>query len=66
MVTTESDEEKIKLAKDLEKAGVKMFGAFWCNHCYDQKQAFGKEAMKFFPYVECYPNGYKKVKSHTF
>eukprot|EP00210_Caulerpa_lentillifera_P007967 g7606.t1 len=62
VVTTESDEGQIKLARRLKEAGVKMFGAFWCNHCYDQKQAFGKEAMEYFPYVECYPNGYRKAR----
>lgn len=38
-----------------------MYGAFWCSHCYDQKQAFGAEAMAAFPYVECYPEGLHKV-----
>lgn len=37
-----------------------MYGAFWCSHCYDQKQMFGKEAMAEFPYVECYPEGWKR------
>lgn len=40
-----------------------MYGAFWCSHCYDQKQAFGAEAMAAFPYVECYPEGLHKVGS---
>lgn len=63
MVTQMSNEETLALAKKLKAAGVRMFGAFWCNHCYDQKQTFGKEAMKFFPYVECFPEGYRKVRS---
>ena len=62
VVTAEASGETIALAKRLREAGVRMFGAFWCNHCYDQKQSFGKEAMEFFPYVECYPKGYRKVR----
>ena len=38
-----------------------MYGAFWCSHCFEQKQTFGKEAMKEFPYVECFPSGWKRV-----
>ena len=37
-----------------------MYGAFWCSHCYEQKLTFGAEAMKEFPYVECYPDGWKR------
>ncbi|GMH41012.1 hypothetical protein BSKO_08922 [Bryopsis sp. KO-2023] len=59
-VTESSERKAVQLAKRLSDSGVKMFGAFWCNHCYDQKQLFGKEAMEYFPYVECYPEGYRK------
>ena len=45
------------LTKMSAPAGAKMYGAFWCTHCYDQKQDFGMEAMSDFPYVECYPEG---------
>mmetsp|Transcript_12734 Transcript_12734/g.24030 ORF Transcript_12734/g.24030 Transcript_12734/m.24030 type:complete len:84 (+) Transcript_12734:3205-3456(+) len=37
-----------------------MYGAFWCSHCLEQKEVFGKEAMENFPYVECFPAGWKK------
>ena len=53
----------MELAKRLKAAGAKMYGAFWCSHCFEQKQTFGKEAMAEFPYVECYPDGYYKVHS---
>ena len=39
-----------------------MYGAFWCSHCYEQKQAFGAAAMEAFPYVECFPEGLHKVR----
>ena len=62
-VTEESNSRTVDLAKRLKAAGAKMYGAFWCSHCFEQKQAFGKEAMADFPYVECYPDGYYKVPS---
>ena len=37
---------------------ARMFGAFWCSHCYEQKQALGLEAMRSIPYVECDREGY--------
>mmetsp|Transcript_4542 Transcript_4542/g.9166 ORF Transcript_4542/g.9166 Transcript_4542/m.9166 type:complete len:82 (-) Transcript_4542:224-469(-) len=36
-----------------------MYGAFWCSHCYDQKQSLGSEAMRAIPYVECDRDGYR-------
>ncbi len=39
-------------AKCLDSKGLKMYGAFWCPHCQDQKSLFGKSA-KYLPYVEC-------------
>mmetsp|Transcript_16018 Transcript_16018/g.34607 ORF Transcript_16018/g.34607 Transcript_16018/m.34607 type:complete len:363 (+) Transcript_16018:47-1135(+) len=59
-VTTESSRQAVDLAQRLRDAGAKMYGAFWCSHCYDQKQTFGKQAMAAFPYVECYPSGWQK------
>ncbi len=40
------------LAKCLGEKGVTLYGAFWCPHCIEQKQLFGKSA-KLLPYVEC-------------
>ncbi|KAK9838441.1 hypothetical protein WJX84_009733 [Apatococcus fuscideae] len=57
MVRESSPANAPALAKRLREAGAKMYGAFWCTHCHDQKEEFGKEAMADFPYVECYPNG---------
>ena len=42
-----------------------MYGAFWCSHCLEQKEEFGQQAMKDFPYVECYPDGFGKVRPVT-
>eukprot|EP00967_Tisochrysis_lutea_P063241 scaffold81493_cov15-Tisochrysis_lutea.AAC.1 len=60
-VTTTSSEQGVSLSKRLRDAGARMYGAFWCSHCFDQKQEFGKEAMASFPYVECFPNGWRRV-----
>lgn len=40
-----------------------MYGAFWCSHCFSQKQLFGKEVETKFPYVECYPDGWQRVRA---
>jgi uncharacterized membrane protein len=56
-ITTTSGESEIALAKHLTSVGVKNYSAFWCPHCYDQKQLFGKEAFAEIDYVECDPNG---------
>lgn len=60
ILTTESTPRGVDLARRLRAAGAKMYGAFWCSHCYDQKQEFGAQAMADFPYVECFPTGWKK------
>lgn len=59
-ITTESTPFAISLAKHLRSIGAKMYGAFWCSHCHDQKQMFGREAAKLLDYVECFPDGVKK------
>lgn len=54
-IATKSGEAEIALAKHLNQTGAKFYGAFWCPHCKEQKQLFGKEAMQHVPYVECSP-----------
>lgn len=39
-------------AQCLASKNVKMYGAYWCPHCKDQKDEF-KGAFKYVPYVEC-------------
>lgn len=56
-VTTVSSTAEIELARHLTKTGAKMYGAYYCSHCYDQKQLFGKEAAKEIPYIECIQGG---------
>ncbi|ESQ53516.1 hypothetical protein EUTSA_v10025477mg [Eutrema salsugineum] len=59
-ITTSSSPYAIGLAKHLNSIGAKMYGAFWCSHCLEQKEMFGREAAKLLNYVECFPEGYKK------
>lgn len=42
-------------AKCLQNKNVKMYGAFWCGHCQNQKELFG-DAIEYI-YVECDPRG---------
>ena len=44
------------LAIHVAESGAKMYGAFWCPHCQQQKGYFGLSAKRL-PYVECSPNG---------
>jgi hypothetical protein len=39
-------------ARCLTDRGVKMYGAWWCSHCQEQKEAFEK-SFEYVPYVEC-------------
>lgn len=59
-ITTQSSPLAISLARHLHSIGAKMYGAFWCSHCIEQKQIFGREASKLLDYVECFPEGYRK------
>lgn len=45
-----------RLAQHLTVTNAKMYGAYWCPHCTDQKNKFG-EAKKLIPYVECDAKG---------
>jgi uncharacterized membrane protein len=56
-ITTISSPAAVDLAKHLTSIGAKMYGAYWCPHCHEQKEVFGKEATKLLNYVECDPNG---------
>eukprot|EP00188_Purpureofilum_apyrenoidigerum_P001948 Plantae.Rhodophyta-Purpureofilum_apyrenoidigerum.ctg21272.p1 GENE.Plantae.Rhodophyta-Purpureofilum_apyrenoidigerum.ctg21272~~Plantae.Rhodophyta-Purpureofilum_apyrenoidigerum.ctg21272.p1 ORF type:complete len:363 (+),score=63.69 Plantae.Rhodophyta-Purpureofilum_apyrenoidigerum.ctg21272:160-1248(+) len=57
VVTEISSGEALDIAEGLQKKDTRMFGAYWCSHCYGQKQLLGKEAMKKIQYVECSDRG---------
>jgi uncharacterized membrane protein/glutaredoxin len=57
LVTTESTPASIALAEHLTSSGAVMYSAYWCPHCHDQKELFGKEASDQLKVVECAPDG---------
>lgn len=57
-VKRSSSTQSIQLASYLKESGARMFGAYWCPHCQNQKETFGKEAWTKIPYVECSTKGY--------
>ncbi|MEO1094520.1 MAG: hypothetical protein AAFX01_06430 [Cyanobacteria bacterium J06638_28] len=46
------DAYNLSLAEHLTATGAKMYGAYWCPYCADQKDLFGN-AVDAIPYVEC-------------
>jgi uncharacterized membrane protein/glutaredoxin len=60
-ITTTSGESEIALAKHLKEVGAKEYIAWWCPHCHEQKQLFGKEAYSYINHIECAPPGAKKL-----
>ena len=57
-----SSPEKIKLAEHLSKEGAVMYNAYWCPHCHDQKEMFGKEASEKLNLVECAKDGFNNKR----
>lgn len=51
-LTPDDNPAVLDLAKCLTQKGVKMYGAYWCPHCKEQKRLFGS-AFKDINYVEC-------------
>jgi len=56
-ILSSSSKRSLAIASDLESLNSRMFGAFWCSHCYDQKERLGKQAMSKIPYIECSRDG---------
>ena len=57
LVTTESTPAAIGLAEHLTSSGAVMYSAYWCPHCHEQKELFGKQASDQLKVVECAPDG---------
>ena len=57
IITTSSSPQNVKFAKFLREKNIVMYSAYWCPHCHDQKQLFGKEAVKELKVVECAKDG---------
>lgn len=50
------DGQYAELAQCLSDKGVKMYGAFWCPHCANQKDMFGDD-FRYIDYIECDERG---------
>ena len=57
VVTTTSTSSSIALAKHLSSTGAIKYSAYWCPHCHDQNQLFGKKAAAQLKNIECAPDG---------
>ena len=57
LITTSSSPQKIKFAQFLRENNIAMYSAYWCPHCHDQKQLFGKQAFKELTVIECAKDG---------
>jgi hypothetical protein len=47
-------------AKCLSSRQAKMYGAYWCPHCTEQKEEFGK-SFRYVNYVECAIKGSREM-----
>lgn len=48
-------------AKCLTEKQAKMYGAFWCPHCAEQKELFGS-SFQYAPYIECGIKGSRAIE----
>jgi len=53
-----SSPRALKLARELKREKVTMFGAYWCGFCDRDRQALGTEAWAMVDYVECDAKGF--------
>ena len=56
-VRSESNAGQIALAEHLTASGSKLYTAYWCPHCHDQKELFGRQATEKLTVIECAPDG---------
>jgi uncharacterized membrane protein/glutaredoxin len=64
-IKSTSGPAEIELAKYLTQKGVKMYSAYWCPHCFEQKQLFGQQAWEQITNVECAPDAKKNSQTAT-
>ena len=56
-VRSESNAGQIALAEHLTASGAKIYTAYWCPHCHEQKELFGRQATEKLTVIECAPDG---------
>ena len=57
VVTATSTPAAVELADHLTRSGAVMYSAYWCPHCHEQKELFGRQASDRLQVVECAPDG---------
>lgn len=60
LIKGHSSDRALAIGKRLQGKGAKMYGAYWCSHCNNQKQELGYEVVKekqMFTYIECDKEG---------
>ncbi len=62
-VKARSNPASISLARHLQEKGAVMYSAYWCPHCHDQKELFGKEAVRELSIIECAADGKNNQRS---
>jgi len=50
---SESSQAEKALAAHLTSIGAACYTAWWCPHCQEQRENFGKEAVELGPFVQC-------------
>lgn len=60
-ITDHSTARSLAVAERLKAANARMFGAYWCSHCFNQKQTLGSEAYEkgLVDYIECSKDGFQ-------
>ncbi|MEN9496930.1 MAG: hypothetical protein RLZZ516_1440 [Cyanobacteriota bacterium] len=62
-VNASSSPAKIALAEYLTASGARIYTAYWCPHCHEQKELFGREATAKLTVIECAPDGRNSQKA---
>jgi uncharacterized membrane protein len=62
-VTSVSTPQSIALAEHLTGSGAVLYTAYWCPHCHEQKELFGKEATARLKVIECAADGRNSQKA---
>lgn len=57
LVLSESSPAKVDLAKHLSATGAVIYTAWWCPHCHEQQELFGRQAAAKLTVIECASDG---------
>ncbi|MGB3491287.1 MAG: vitamin K epoxide reductase family protein [Elainellaceae cyanobacterium] len=56
-IQNSSGPSEIALAKHLQSIGAVTYSAYWCPHCQQQREMFGRKAFESIAVVECAAGG---------